>query len=129
MRTGIDYELGRSFEPYSGKIVMSEIGRELKETMAQMASQARAKRQAARTHHVISANEIQSARKRLGLSQEQFADVFGVSASSLRKWEQGQYTPSGAAKALLKVIAVEPDAVLRALAITSTQGLKRIDAP
>jgi putative transcriptional regulator len=94
---------------------MNGIGKELRAAMALVAHQARAKRQAARTHHVISASEIRSARKRLGLSQEQFADVFGVSASTLRKWEQGQYAPSGAAKALLKVIALEPDVVLRAL--------------
>jgi putative transcriptional regulator len=95
---------------------MGEIGQELKETIAQIASQARARRQAARTEHFIDPRDIKQARRRLGLSQEQFADVFGVSASSLRKWEQGQYAPSGAAKALLKVIALEPDAVLRALA-------------
>ena len=95
---------------------MSEIGQELKEAMAQVVRHARARRQAARIDYVVTPNEIQSARKRLGLSQEQFADVFGVSASTLRKWEQGQYAPSGAAKTLLKVIALEPDAVLRALA-------------
>ena len=97
---------------------MSEIRQELKEAMAQIASQARARRRAARTERVVDPNEIKQARKRLGLSQEQFADVFGVSASTLRKWEQGQYAPSGAAKELLKVIEREPDAVLRALATT-----------
>jgi len=97
---------------------MSEIGRELVESMAQAHKEARARRLAARSHHVVKPADIQSARKRLGLSQEQFADVFGISVSSLRKWEQGQYAPSGAAKALLKVIAPEPDVVLRALATT-----------
>ncbi len=95
---------------------MSEVGQELKESMALVTRQARARRRAARTHHVITASEIREARRRLGLSQEQFADVFGISVSSLRKWEQGQYAPSGAAKALLKVIALEPEVVLRALA-------------
>jgi putative transcriptional regulator len=95
---------------------MSE--KEFKDAMAQVVREARARRQAARTECVIDPNDIKQARKRLGLSQEQFADVFGVSASSLRKWEQGQYAPSGAAKALLKVIALEPDAVLRALRTT-----------
>jgi putative transcriptional regulator len=95
---------------------MSEIGKELMESMALVLKEARAKRAAARTEYVVKPEEIQSARKRLGLSQPQFADVFGVSVSSLRKWEQGQYAPSGAAKALLKVIALEPEVVLRALA-------------
>ena len=81
-----------------------------------MVRQAQARRRAARIDHVVSPGDIKSARRRLGLSQEQFADVFAISASTLRKWEQGQYAPSGAATALLKVIAQEPDAVLRALA-------------
>jgi len=84
--------------------------------MAETLRNARERRMAARISFSVTPADIQNARKRLGLSQEQFADVFGVSASSLRKWEQGRYTPSGAAKALLKVIALEPDAVLRALA-------------
>jgi putative transcriptional regulator len=88
------------------------------ESMARVLREARAKRMAARTRHVIRPCEIQSARKRLGLSQDQFADVFGISVSSLRKWEQGQYEPSGAAKALLKVTALEPEVVIRALATT-----------
>ena len=98
---------------------MSENSEELTSSMARVLKQARARRMAARTVHVISPNEIRSARKKLGLSQEQFADVFGVSASTLRKWEQGCYAPSRPpAKALLKVIALEPALVLRALATT-----------
>jgi putative transcriptional regulator len=99
---------------------MSEVANELMQSMVQILQNARNRRVAARISYPITPADIQSARKRLGLSQDQFADVFGVSASSLRKWEQGQYAPSGAAKALLKVIALEPDAVLRALAATST---------
>jgi putative transcriptional regulator len=97
---------------------MSEVANELMESMAEALRTARARRLAARISYWVTPADIQGARKRLGLSQEQFADVFGVSASTLRKWEQGRYAPSGAAKALLKVIALEPDAVLRALAAT-----------
>jgi putative transcriptional regulator len=60
-------------------------------------------------------SDIQKARKRLGFSQDQFADAFGASASTLRKWEQGQRSPTGAAKTLLKIIEREPEAVVRAL--------------
>ena len=98
---------------------MGEIANELMESMAETLRNARDRRVAARTSYSVTPADIQSARKRLGLSQEQFADVFGVSASTLRKWEQGRYAPSGAAKGLLKVIALEPDAVLRALVAKS----------
>jgi putative transcriptional regulator len=95
---------------------MSEIATELMGSIAETLRNARERRLAARIGYPVKPTEIQSARKRLGLSQVQFADVFGVSPSTLRKWEQGQNAPSGAAAVLLKVIALEPDVVLRALA-------------
>lgn len=55
-------------------------------------------------------------RKRLGLTQEQFAARFGFSVSTLRHWERGDRKPQGAALVLLNLIDREPKAVLRALA-------------
>jgi len=70
---------------------MSKLGDELVQSMAQALAHAQGKRSGVRTHKVsVSPDEIQNARKQLGLSQDQFADAFGVSASTLRKWEQGQ---------------------------------------
>jgi putative transcriptional regulator len=60
-------------------------------------------------------SEIKAARKRLDLSQVEFADRFGFSVKNLQKWEQGVCRPSGAARAFLQVIAREPRAVTRAL--------------
>lgn len=95
---------------------MSKLGDELIESMAEALAHAKGKRTGARAHKVaVKPAEIQQARKRLGLSQDQFADAFGVSASTLRKWEQGQRSPTGAAKTLLKIIEREPKAVVRAL--------------
>ena|ERR1700733_13764660 len=99
---------------------MSENTSELMQSMVEILQNARDRRVAARISYSVTPADIQGARKRLGLSQDQFADVFGVSASSLRKWEQGRYAPSGAAKALLKVIALEPEVVIRALAVKPT---------
>ena len=95
---------------------MSKLGDELLKSMAQALAHAQGKRVRARTHKVsVTPDAIQKARKRLGLSQGQFADAFGVSASTLRKWEQGQRAPTGAAKTLLKIIQREPAAVVRVL--------------
>lgn len=58
---------------------------------------------------------IQRARRRLGLTQAEFAARFHIGLARLRDWEQGRYKPDSAALAYLKVIAKEPDAVLRAL--------------
>ena len=51
-------------------------------------------------------------RERLGLSQSRFAAIIGVSVRTLQNWEQGRRDPEGPAKALLRVVDREPQAVL-----------------
>ena len=54
------------------------------------------------------------ARASVGLSQQEFAQLLGVSARTLQDWEQGRREPTGAARTLLKV-AVKHPKLLRAL--------------
>ena len=54
-------------------------------------------------------------RRRLGFSQAEFAERIDVSLDTIRNWEQGKRTPTGAAKALLKVLDKAPEAALAAL--------------
>lgn len=54
-------------------------------------------------------------RKRLGLSQAEFSKRIDVSLETIRNWEQGKRSPTGAAKALLKVLDKAPEAALAAL--------------
>ena len=54
-------------------------------------------------------------RKRLGLSQLEFSHRIDVSLETIRNWEQGKRCPTGAAKALLKVLDKAPEAALSAL--------------
>jgi putative transcriptional regulator len=51
----------------------------------------------------------------IGLSQQEFADVFGIPIGTLRDWEQGRFEPDRAAQSYLKVIARNPKAVRKAL--------------
>jgi putative transcriptional regulator len=51
-------------------------------------------------------------RKHLNVSQTEFAEMIGVSVDTLQNWEQGRREPEGPAKALLKIAAVNPEAVL-----------------
>lgn len=51
----------------------------------------------------------------VGLSQEEFAKVFGIPIGTLRDWEQGRFEPDQAARSYLKVIARNPKAVRKAL--------------
>jgi putative transcriptional regulator len=59
--------------------------------------------------------DVARLREKLGLSQEDFADTFGMSVGTLRGWEQRRREPDGPARVLLTVIDKEPEAVLRAL--------------
>ena len=54
-------------------------------------------------------------RRRLKLSQAEFATRFGFSVATVRNWEQGRVLADGPARILLAVIANEPQAVIRAL--------------
>jgi putative transcriptional regulator len=66
--------------------------------------------------HVPAQVDVRAIRKKLGMSQAQFAAAFGFGLDAVQNWEQGRRRPEGAARAFLKVIAHEPDAVRRALA-------------
>jgi putative transcriptional regulator len=54
------------------------------------------------------------ARRKTGLSQEQFARLLGISARTLQEWEQGRREPSGAARTLLRIASKRPEVVLEA---------------
>ena len=64
---------------------------------------------------VIGAPDVRQIRGSLGLSQEQFALLIGVSPRTVQNWEQKRREPEGAAKALLMVTARNPRVVLEAL--------------
>ncbi|MBS0509986.1 MAG: helix-turn-helix domain-containing protein [Proteobacteria bacterium] len=54
-------------------------------------------------------------RRRLGLSQAELSERIDVPLETIRNWEQGKRRPTGAAKALLKVLDKAPEAALAAL--------------
>ena len=59
--------------------------------------------------------KVKAIRRKLHVSQSQFAHLIGVSPATLRNWEQGRTYPEGAARALLVVANKRPDAILEAL--------------
>jgi putative transcriptional regulator len=75
----------------------------------------RGQRRASRTVR-FRPDDVRTIRRRLGKSQVEFALMIGVSPATLRNWEQGRRIPDGPARALLKVAAANPRAVVLALA-------------
>jgi len=59
---------------------------------------------------------IRILRNRLGMSQQEFADAFGIPAANIRQYEIGRHMPPPAVRAYLKVIAAEPEMAARAVA-------------
>ncbi|MBP5977261.1 helix-turn-helix domain-containing protein [Brasilonema sp. CT11] len=54
-------------------------------------------------------------RRALRLTQEEFAARYHIPLGTLRDWEQGRSEPDQTAKAYLKVIAANPEAIYQAL--------------
>lgn len=55
-------------------------------------------------------------RKRLGVTQAEFARALRIPLATLRNWEQVRVLPDPAARSLLTVVARNPKAALKALA-------------
>jgi putative transcriptional regulator len=57
----------------------------------------------------------QDVRKKLGMTQIEFAALVRIPVATLRNWEQNRFVMEPAAQTLLKLIDREPEAALRAL--------------
>ena len=89
------------------------------EEMAQGTAEARASMEGKRKGYKVTQPEtldVRGLRRRLRLSQGHFADRFGLSVDAIRHWESGRRQPEAAARALLIVIAADPEFVRRSLA-------------
>jgi putative transcriptional regulator len=63
----------------------------------------------------FAAAKIRRLRRRLGLSQLDFASRFGIPVGTLRDWEQARSQPDTTAQSYLRVIERSPQAVEQAL--------------
>lgn len=86
-------------------------GDELGALLLESIRQAKAGQGVVREQTVV--NEAIEARQNVGLSQQEFAEILGVSVRTLQAWEQGKRHPSKAASVLLKIAKVEPKVLLR----------------
>lgn len=64
----------------------------------------------------VDSEQVREIRAITQLSQVKFAKLLQVDVGTLRNWEQGRRDPTGPAKALLRAIKNNPQAVLKALA-------------
>lgn len=93
---------------------MSTVGQKILEGAREALEIAEGKRKAERVH-IPEEIDTKAIRKRLQMTQQEFADSFGFDIWTLRQWEQGRRVPTGPARAYLKVIHRNPQAVREAL--------------
>ena len=65
--------------------------------------------------YMAAARYARRVRKRLGLTQREFSQRIDVPLDTIRNWEQGKREPAGPARALLKILAKNPEIALSAL--------------
>ncbi|MSP50002.1 MAG: helix-turn-helix domain-containing protein [Alphaproteobacteria bacterium] len=92
--------------------VADDIRRGLKQAVAYAKGTADKKRYRV---HVPERIDVRAIRRRLAMTQEEFARRFGFSINTLRHWEQGKRRPEGPTRAYLLVIDRAPDVVQRVL--------------
>lgn len=64
-----------------------------------------------------------SIRDKQGLSQPEFADLYGFEVDTLKNWEQGRNPPDGPTRVLLSIIERDPGAVIEARSIGAAREL------
>lgn len=104
-----------------------DIGSEILEGLEQAVSFLKGENaRAVRVHEVDIPDDldvdVKGIREELGLSQEAFADAYGFSVHTLRKWEQRARTPQKPARLLLLMIRDMPEVVNRYLSQLSDNG-------
>jgi putative transcriptional regulator len=87
---------------------------ELLDSVEEMDKIRRGKKRASR-RTVVKEIKVADVREKTGLSQTRFARLIGVSKRTLENWEQGRRSPTGPARALLKIVAKDPEGAVRAL--------------
>jgi putative transcriptional regulator len=61
--------------------------------------------------------EVANIRLKLKMSQQELADLIGISKGTIENWEQGRRNPTGAARALLKILNTKPKVAVAALRV------------
>lgn len=87
---------------------------ELKESVQWMGRHMRGKAKAGRVFEYPEP-DIKAIREKAQISQSQFARLIGVNLKTLQNWEQKRVRPTGPARALLRIVAANPKAAIRAL--------------
>lgn len=106
----------RNSAPKPRRRTDAPLGERLLESMKELRAHLRGEIQLSETvYHVPPETDVRALRETLGLSQTDFAALFGFNVRSLQDWEQGRRRPEIPIRAYLAVIQRNPQAVIQAL--------------
>lgn len=91
------------------QLIARDAKRDIKSETLAAVRRMRAGRKPGNVVHHFEVSDVTAARAQVGLSQEKFARVLGVSRRTLEGWEQGRRKPTGAARSLLMIARKHPD--------------------
>lgn len=95
---------------------MSKVANSIRRGLRQALAYARGEADTRRYRvHVPARVDVRAIRRKLGMTQAEFAGRFGFSVNTLRHWEQGKRQPEGPARAYLRVIDRAPRTVQKVL--------------
>jgi putative transcriptional regulator len=93
---------------------MNKFSKDLIKSMGEACTHAEGKRNDLRVH-VVEVPDVRAIRRKLRMSQSEFAERFRIPLSTLKNWEQGRRQPDAPAAAYLHAIARRPREISEAL--------------
>jgi putative transcriptional regulator len=94
---------------------MSKIGKELIESLTDALAHARGEASGVRVR-TVEVPDVRAIRRKLHMSQQEFAETYQIPLPTLKGWEQGRRHPDAPAAAYLRAIARRPVEISAALA-------------
>jgi len=93
---------------------MNKFSKNLIKNLGEAADHAKGRASSARVH-LIEVPDVRAIRRKLHMSQPEFAQKYRIPLPTLRNWEQGRRQPDAPAAAYLHVIAKRPREISEAL--------------
>jgi putative transcriptional regulator len=98
---------------------MSKFGKDLIESLTDAVAHAKGEKSGVRIH-TVGVPDVRAIRRKLHMSQHEFAATYRIPLPTLKNWEQGRRNPDAPAAAYLLAIAKRPREISAALATEAT---------
>ena len=93
-----------------------ELFQELESNLKEAVKVAKGRSAPKTTYVMVTPEEIKAIRRKIRMSQSEFASTFHLSIETIKGWEQGKRRPDAAASNYLRMINADPEWVQKTLA-------------